>query len=200
MNYKKLIFKIIFFLIFSSVLIHVIYVFISIYFYGYKNEQVTADAVIILGAAVYDDKPSPVFMERINHGIWLYQEGFAGKIIFTGGRSSEDKLSEAGAAQVVALSRHVPAEDIFIEEHSSITQDNLSNANQIMIENGLLSAILVSDPLHMKRSMMIGEDIGLVLYPSPTPTTRYISWKEKFPFLCREVFFYLGYEIYSVFQ
>ena len=188
------------FIIAFSIIVHIVYVFVSIYTYGDKDERIKADAIIVLGAAVYYDKPSPVFLERINHGIWLYQNGFAGKLIFTGGQSSEDIVSEAVAAQAVAISRGVLACDICIDDQSTITQDNLYNAKQIMFENGLSSAILVSDPLHMKRSMLIGKNLGLLLYPSPTPTTRYVSLREKSIFLSREVFFYVGYEIYSVFR
>ena len=198
MKYQKLIKKVLLFLIISSIVSHTVYVFVSIYQYGKKNEQIRADAVIVLGAGVDDDKPSPVFQERINHGIWLYQNGFAGKLIFTGGRSDEDRLSEAAAAKAAALDQGVPEVDIFIEEQSNITQYNLQNAHQIMIENSLSTALLVSDPLHMKRSMMIGEDLGLTLFTSTTQTTRYITWKKKIPLLCREVFFYMGYEVYSI--
>jgi len=161
----------------------------TLYFYGYKNMQVKADAAIILGAAVYYDQPSPVFLERINHGIWLYQNGHVNKLIFKGGHSKEDILSEAAAARDVALSRGVFSNDIYIDDKSTITQDNLYNAKRIMNANGLSSAILVSDPLHMKRSMLIGEDLGLTLYPSPTPTTRYTSFKEKFFFCLGKYFF-----------
>jgi len=199
MKYQNMIIKAIIFIVTSSIAIHIIYLFISITLYGSKNERIKADAVIVLGAGVDDDKPSPVFQERINHGIWLYQNGFANKLIFTGGRSSEDKISEAAAAKAVALTQGVPAYDILIEDQSNITQANLANAKQLMILNKISSAILVSDPLHMKRAMMIGNNLGLTLYSSPTPTTRYISWREKFPFLCREVFFYIGHEIYSIF-
>ncbi|MCL2654242.1 MAG: YdcF family protein [Coriobacteriia bacterium] len=181
------------------VLAYIGYSAVSICLYANKSRLVHADAVIVLGAAVYDDQPSPVFQERINHGIWLYQQGYADKLIFTGGKSAEDKLSEAAVAKAVALSQGVPATDISIEEQSHITEENLQGAQRLMSEQHLSSALLVSDPLHMKRAMRIGEDLGLKLYPSPTPTTRYRSWKQKFPFLCREVFFYMGYEVVHLF-
>lgn len=199
MKYQKLIIRSFILLAAAGIVIHVAYVFISVYLYGYKNDLVKADAVIVLGAAVDGDKPSPVFEERINHGVWLYQNGFANKLIFTGGIGAGDEVSEAAAAKAIAVSQGVPTNDVLIEEQSNITQGNLENAKRIMDDNGLSSALLVSDPLHMKRAIMIGNDIGLTLYPSPTPTTMYISWGSKFPFLCREVFFYIGYEIYTIF-
>ena len=76
-KYQKLIIRSFILFIATCIAIHIAYVFISIYLYGYNNEQVKADAVIVLGAAVDGDKPSPVFEERINHGVWLYKNGFA---------------------------------------------------------------------------------------------------------------------------
>ena len=116
MKHHELITKAIILLIVSSIIIHIVYVFVSIYLYGYEYEQIKADAVIVLGAGVYGDEPSPVFQERNNHGIWLYQNSFADKLIFTGGRSDEDELSEAAAAKAVALDQGVSTNDILIEE------------------------------------------------------------------------------------
>ena len=68
-----------------------------------------------------------------------------------------------------------------------------------MEENGYKTAIIVSDPLHMKRAMMLTEDAGITAYSSPTPTTRYVSLRTKIPFLARETFYYIGYKWYRVF-
>ncbi|MBY2477640.1 hypothetical protein KWV16_12200 [Clostridioides difficile] len=69
-----------------------------------------------------------------------------------------------------------------------------------MNENSYHTAIIVSDPLHMKRAMLMANDYEIEAYSSPTPTTRYISLKSKLPFLAREEFFYIGYRIYRNFQ
>ena len=63
----------------------------------------------------------------------------------------------------------------------------------------LETAIIVSDPLHMKRAMLLAEDAGITAYSSPTPTTRYISMRTKIPFLARETFYYIGYQWYRLF-
>ena len=86
-----------------------------------------------------------------------------------------------------------------MEDQSSITQENLENSKVIMEENGYKTAIIVSDPLHMKRAMMLAEDAGITAYSSPTPTTRYVSLRTKIPFLARETFYYIGYKWYRVF-
>lgn len=68
-----------------------------------------------------------------------------------------------------------------------------------MDAEGLSNAIIVSDPLHMKRSMLMAKDYEIEALSSPTPTTRYQTLKTKLPFLAREVFFYVGYQIYKIF-
>lgn len=67
-----------------------------------------------------------------------------------------------------------------------------------MDNNAYQSAIIVSDPLHMKRSMVMAKDHGIKAFSSPTPTTRYVSLESKIPFLVREEFFYIGYKIYRI--
>ena len=86
-----------------------------------------------------------------------------------------------------------------MEEDSKITQENLENAKIIMEENDFQKAIIVSDPLHMKRAMLLAEDAGIKAYSSPTPTTMYQSFKTKVPFAAREVFYYVGYKWYRIF-
>jgi uncharacterized SAM-binding protein YcdF (DUF218 family) len=172
---------------------------ISICRYGKIDEKCKADVAIVLGAATYDGKVSPVYQERINHAIDLYVNGYIKKIIMTGGKAKGNSVSDAYAAKQYAISKGVLDEDILLEEKSAITQENLSNTKIVMNENGMKTAILVSDPLHMKRSMLLAKDIGIKAYSSPTPTTKYISTKTKVPFLARELFFYIGYKIYRVF-
>jgi uncharacterized SAM-binding protein YcdF (DUF218 family) len=175
------------------------YVTLSIYFYSNTSELTKADVVIVLGAGVKGDKPSPVFEERINHAIWLYKNGYADKLIFTGGKGRNNDYSDSSIAKKYAIENLVPSEDIIIEEQSTITQENIYYATRIIEENHLTTVIIVSDPLHMKRAMLIAQDHGLKAYSSPTPTTKYKTLKSKVPFLAREVFFYIGYEIYTLF-
>lgn len=177
---------------------YVIYTSYDIYSYGNVNEMDKRDAAIVLGAATWGDKLSPVFEERIKHGIWLYKNGYVDKLIFTGGKSEGMKYSEANIARNYAIENLIPIEDIYIEEKSTITQENISYAAQIIEKNNISTVILVSDPLHMKRTMLMAKDYGLQAYSSPTPTTRYITLKSKVTFLAREVFFYVGYRIYRL--
>lgn len=180
-------------------LYYVIYVSLSIYSYGKISETVKTDAAIVLGAGVWGDKPSPVFAERINHAIYLYKSGYTDKLIFTGGKSDNSEFADSFIARKYAMENSVPEKDIFIEEQSAITQENIIYAAEIARGNNIHSVTLVSDPLHMKRAMLMAKDYGLTSYSSPTPTTMYRTFKTKSLFLLREVFFYIGYQVYRIF-
>ena len=164
-----------------------------------EDQRQKADVAVILGAAAYDGEVSPVFRERIDHGITLYRERYVDRLIVTGGTAEGAKVSEAAAARDYLLSQGIPGEAVLLEEESSITQENLENSKVIMDENGFETAIIVSDPLHMKRAMLLAEDAGINAYSSPTPTSRYVSLRTKIPFLARETFYYIGYKWYRIF-
>ena len=166
---------------------------ISIWNYGKVDEKAPADVAIVLGAAVWDGEVSPVYRERINHAITLYEEGTVDFIILTGGFGEGSYKSDPQVAKEYALSQGIPEEKILIEEKSTITEENFEFSKEVMEENDLETAIIVSDPLHMKRAMLMAKDYNITALSSPTTTSMYKSLKTKIPFLLREEFFYVGY-------
>ena len=148
-----------------------------------------ADVAIVLGAAVWNDKPSPVFAARIDHAVTLFKNGHVKAIIFTGGRADGDRLSESQAATNYALAKGVPKLAIFGEETSTSTYGNLANAKGIMRGLGLREALIVSDPYHLLRAGMIADQIGLEHDLSAIPTSRYESFGAKASQLSRETYF-----------
>lgn len=172
-----------------------LYIICSIWYYSTLDEKRRADTIIVLGAAAWYKRPSPVFEERIQHGLWLYQNGYSKKLIMTGGKSLNAPYSEAYVARRFALKKQISADDILIEEASRNTRENLVNAKQLMDENNLKTAIIVSDPFHMKRAMAIADDLGIEAYSSPTPTTRYAGFIPAVQFLFQETGHMIGYII-----
>jgi uncharacterized SAM-binding protein YcdF (DUF218 family) len=170
---------------------------LSIYRYSFISSSAKADAAVVLGAAVWLGQPSPVYRERIYHAIDLYFAGRVSYIIFAGGIGEGDARSEAEIGRDVAIERGVAPYHIFIDTVSTVTSENLKNALAIGNINGLSTYLIVSDPLHMKRVLFISKDIGMQAFPSPTPSSRYISWKTQIPFLLREIYFLLSYEVSS---
>jgi uncharacterized SAM-binding protein YcdF (DUF218 family) len=152
-----------------------------------------ADAAIVLGAAAYGNRPSPVFEERIRHGIDLFQAGKVRKLVLTGGRGTGAAFAESAVARDYALARGVPAHAMVTEEASRTTKQNLLEARRLMQLHGLKSALIVTDPLHIKRSLRMAAGLGIAAAPAPTPTSRYRSWRSKTGFLLREIYFYNVY-------
>ncbi|MCI5891929.1 MAG: YdcF family protein [Clostridiales bacterium] len=173
---------------------------ISICSFSTIDQKCKSDVAIILGASTSNGEVSPVYRERINHGIDLYNEGYVDKLIVTGGMGKGNDRSDAYTAKQYAVSQGIPETDILTEDVSTITQENLENSKVIMDENEWNTAIIISDPLHMRRTMLLAEDAGINAYSSPTKTSRYVSLKTQIPFLAREVFFYIGYKLWRIFN
>ena len=193
-----------------AVLVSLLVVFLIILFaiitavniaqYGKLEEKAHCDVAIVLGAATSGEEVSPVYCERINHGIWLYENGYVDYLILTGGVGEGNEKSDAYVAKQYAIEKGVPEQAILIEEQSTITEENLEYAKTIMDAHAMGTAIIISDPLHMKRAMLMANDYGITAYSSPTPTSMYRSAKTQLPFLGREVFFYIGYSVVRLFR
>jgi len=165
----------------------------QIYFYDESSASSTADAAIVLGAAVWGERLSPVFQERVNHAINLYRAKRVRKIIFTGGRGNADEETEAEAARRFAISEGVAPEDILSEDKSTSTYENLAFTKPIVEANGIKTVLLVSDPLHLKRSVEIAKSFNYEVYPSPTPTTKYQGFTSRMKLLSHETYYYAGF-------
>lgn len=157
---------------------------------GERDQAAPADVIIVLGAAAYDSNPSPVFKERIRHGIDLYQRGLAQHLLFTGGFGNGARFSESQVARSYALKQGVPAQAILIETRSRTTRQNLQQAKLLMQAKGSRSAVIVSDPLHMARALRLARELGIDALGSSTPTSRFRSFDTRKRFLLQEVYFF----------
>lgn len=147
------------------------------------------ETAIVLGAAVKDSWPSPVFAARLDHAATLYRTGRVGRIVVTGGTSPTDVISEASAGRDYLLRCGVPRAAILREDRSHTTRQNLANARDVLGPDRTKPVLIVSDPLHMRRAMAMAAAEGFDALPSPTPTTRYRSLGTQLPFLAREMWF-----------
>ena len=180
----------------------ILYTGLSVYLFSLQNTEEKRDAAIVLGAAAWYGKPSPVLKERINHAIDLYKDGKVTYIIFTGGTAEGEIKSEARTSMEYAVAQGVAEEDIIIEEKSSVTQENIKYAISEVesLDMDIDSYILVSDPLHMKRSMVMAQEMGLDVVSSPTQTSAYKSMETKLPFFMKEWVYYTGYIVTTPFR
>ncbi len=161
--------------------------------FGSLDRSRPSDCAIVLGAAAYGSKPSPVFAERINHAVELYRKGVVKKLLFTGGSVLESDRAESEVARTHAIAAGVPPAAILMENRSHTTAENLQEAKRVMLTEGLHTAVIVSDPMHLKRASSMAGDLGIDAVTSPTPTSRYRSLKSKSGFVFNEVFLLQGY-------
>lgn len=157
---------------------------------GQRDQAGPADAIVVLGAAAYDTRPSPVFEERIRHGLALYERGYAPVLLFTGGYGNGARFAESQVARRYALRHGVPESAILIESNSRNTRENLHQARRLMQQHGLHRVIVVSDPLHMSRALRLSRELGIDALGSPTPSTRFRTLQTQWRFLLQEVYFF----------
>jgi uncharacterized SAM-binding protein YcdF (DUF218 family) len=125
-----------------------------------EDENHSADAIVVLGAAQYDGDPSPVFEARLNHAAYLYQEGFSETVIVTGGKQAGDRFTEAEAGGNYLIERGVPEEAILHEPKGTTTLESLENVRDIAEDRSIDSLLLVSDPMHSERIKRMAGDLG----------------------------------------
>jgi len=158
---------------------------------GERDQAAKADAIIVLGAAAYDAKPSPVFEERIRHGLDLYEAGYAPLLIFTGGYGGTGaRFSQTPGGRPPLPQQGGSDEAILIETASRTTRQNLIEARRLMQQRKLHRVIIVSDPLHMARALRLARELGIDALASSTPSTRFRSFHTSWKFLVQEIYFF----------
>jgi len=138
---------------------------------GGRDEQRPADAIVVMGAAQYDGRPSPLFAARLDHAIELYRAGIAPHLIVTGGKAEGDRTTEAASAREYAIRHDVPADAILAEDQSRTTLQSIRAVKRVMDDADLKTAVFVSDPSHMLRVLRMAGDVGIGAYGSPTRTS-----------------------------
>jgi uncharacterized SAM-binding protein YcdF (DUF218 family) len=128
-------------------------------------------AIVVLGAAQYVGRPSPVLRARLDHAIDLWNRGLAPIMIVTGGTGTGDTTSEAAVSQRYAAQRGVPNEKILLETEGRPTRESMAGVAALMGGQGRRDVLLVSDPFHMLRLTILARRHGLQPYASPTPTS-----------------------------
>jgi uncharacterized SAM-binding protein YcdF (DUF218 family) len=142
-----------------------------IYAQSGQDEAAPADAIVVLGTAQWNGRPSPVLRARLDHAIGLYQQGLAPLLITTGGNGPDQRFSEGGVGQAYAAARGVPEEALLAEEEGETSWESLRHAAELLHARGLRRIVLVSDPFHMMRLKLMARELGLEPYASPTRTS-----------------------------
>lgn len=138
---------------------------------GRSDEARRVDAIVVMGAAQYDGRPSPVLQARLDHALDLWNLGLAPIMVVTGGRQPGDRFTEADSSAAYLIERGMPAEAILGESVSRNSYDSLSGVADLLMARNLRSVLLVSDPYHSLRIKLTAEELGLVASVSPTRTS-----------------------------
>jgi uncharacterized SAM-binding protein YcdF (DUF218 family) len=138
---------------------------------GSRPKLRNADAILVLGAAQWNGKPSPVFKARLDHAINLHKQGYARVLVLTGGVGRRDTLSEGEVARRYALQRGVSDSTMLVDRVGVTSAESIRAAAQLMKAHGLHSALIVSDSYHMLRVQMLARRAGIVPYRAPAPNS-----------------------------
>jgi uncharacterized SAM-binding protein YcdF (DUF218 family) len=136
-----------------------------------RDEARPAQAIVVLGAAQYAGRPSPVLRARLDHALDLWNRHLASILILTGGTGLGDTTSEAAVGRTYAKKRGVPDSAILVESEGRTTSESMRAVAGMLEVRGLQSALLVSDPFHMLRLRILARRFGFTPFTSPTQTS-----------------------------
>ncbi len=154
----------------GAVLVYGLVTFVQVFWASRHDGQREADALVVLGAAQYDGRPSPVLQDRLDHALALYREGLAPRIVVTGGRKEGDRFTEATAGYNYLRGKGVPDEALLKEVGGTNTYESLAASARFLREAGYTTVVLVTDGYHAFRVRAIARDLGLDASVSPTDT------------------------------
>ncbi len=138
---------------------------------GRSDEARPVDAIVVMGAAQYDGRPSPQLEARLDHVVDLWPDGNAPLVVVTGGNRPGDRFTEAEASANYLEEAGIPGSAILQEGEGTSSYESLEGVESLLAARGLDSVLIVTDPYHALRSKLIAEEVGLSASVSPTPTS-----------------------------
>lgn len=145
--------------------------FLAVLIISRLDQRYHADAIVVLGAAQYNGRPSPVLQARLDHAAVLFRDGYADLIVVTGGIVPGDRMSEATAGQRYLVNTGIPARSVAVTPEGRNTASSMDAVVEYLQGQGLKRAILVSDPFHLARLRLEARRLGLEAFTSPTTTS-----------------------------
>lgn len=135
---------------------------------GRADEARNVDAIVVLGAAQYDGRPSPQLAARLDHVVGLWDDGLAPQVVVTGGKQEGDRFTEASSSAEYLVERGVPSSAIVQEDTGSNTFESLDRA-RMLLDDSVEHVLIVTDPYHALRSRLTAEEVGFTAHVSSTP-------------------------------
>ncbi len=138
---------------------------------GAGDDRRPSDAIVVLGAAQYAGRPSPVLRARLDHAASLWNAGVAPLVMLTGGTGDGDTTSEAAVGRRYLQSLGVPDSVLLLEADGRTTSQSVRRAAELLRARGRVTVVLVSDPFHALRARVLAMRWGLDAVTSPTRTS-----------------------------
>ncbi len=161
--------------------------FVGVLLASREDQRHPAGAIVVLGAAQYNGRPSPVLRARLDHALTLYREGLAPTVVVTGGIGEGDRVSEATVGRQYLVARGVPDTAVVVRPEGRSTEASIRAVAEWAHEHGVGRVLLVSDPFHMLRLRLESSRAGLPAWTSPTTTSPIsASRREEALFLAAE--------------
>ena len=152
---------------------------VQVWSVGRSSGARQVDAIVVMGVAQYDGRPSPQLQARLDHVLTLWKEGVAKLVVTTGGNQPGDRFTEARASADYLVAGGIPESAISMEDIGATTLQSLQGVAEILHSRGLSSIEIVTDPYHALRSRLIAQDLGLTAYVSPTEHSAVTGGAEK---------------------
>ncbi|MBV9292551.1 MAG: YdcF family protein [Frankiales bacterium] len=177
---------------------YVLFVAGHIWWVARQDNHPRSDAILVLGAAEYNGRPSAVFAARLDHAVTLYDEHVAPRIVTVGGKQSGDLTTEARAAQDYLVRHGVPANAILPVEIGHDTLQSVRAAGVVFKQRGWHSAVVVTDPWHCLRARTMARDAGIAAQTSPEHTGPAVSSRgTEIRYVARETLAYIYYQVFG---
>ena len=129
------------------------------------------DCIIILGAGIWGDKPSPMLEDRLQEGIKLYQNNVSDKIIMSGDHGREE-YDEVNIMKKYAIENGVPSENIFMDHAGFSTYESIYRAKDIFKAK---KVVIVTQKYHLYRALYIAKQLGLEAYGVGADPRKYVG-------------------------
>jgi uncharacterized SAM-binding protein YcdF (DUF218 family) len=150
------------------VALYVVVTAIQVWQVGRDDQTRQVDAIVVLGAAQYDGRPSPQLRSRLDRAAQLFDEGWAPVIAVTGGRMPGDRFSEAEASRRYLEERGIPPEAISGEDQGRSTWESLDLLSEVLLAQGQRRVLLVSDGFHLLRVRLSASEAGFDASTTPS--------------------------------
>ncbi|MGB3307057.1 MAG: YdcF family protein [Thermomicrobiales bacterium] len=165
----------------------ILLVMAAVYWQARTDEARPVDAIVILGAAQYNGRPSEVLEARLEQALSLWNQGLAPKIVVTGGKQPGDAFTEAETEATYLIERGVPEDAILFENRGRDTWQSMQGVQEVLRGTGVKSMLIVSDGFHLLRAKLMARDLGFTAYGSPAKNSPITPWSgDEFSYVIRE--------------